>query len=123
MSKFWGGADSSDSEDDVSDKELLSGSEGSEGSGDEGEGEGEKDIDWGLDSDPEDEGTKRVVKSVRDKRYEEMHKLIESLENDIKEANWVSINTGTLHSFRLPISILPACIALYARTENCRLRL
>lgn len=97
MSKFWGGADSSDSEEEVSDKELLSGSEGSDGSGDEGEGEGEKDIDWGIDSDSEGEDAKRVVKSVRDKRYEEMHKLIESLDKDIKEANWVNINTGAPH--------------------------
>jgi len=96
MSKFWGGSDSSDNEDDVSeDKDVLSGSDNEDGSSDEGgEGEeGEKAIDWGIDSDSEGEEDKRVVKSVRDKRYEEMHKLIESLEKDMKEADWVNINT------------------------------
>jgi translation initiation factor 3 subunit C len=112
MSKFWGGSDSSDNEDEVSeDKDMLSGSDNEDGSSDEGgEGEeGEKAIDWGIDSDSEGEEDKRVVKSVRDKRYEEMHKLIESLEKDMKEADWVNINTGTLSLPILPHGSLPPC--------------
>lgn len=91
MSKFWGGSDSSDTEDEVSDKEVLSDNE--DGEGEDGE-KAEGDIDWGLDDSSEDEDAKRVVKSVRDKRYEEMNKLLGSLDKDIKEADWVAINTG-----------------------------
>lgn len=49
----------------------------------------------GSDSDEDsDEDVKRVVKSARDKRFDEMRSIVKSLKNAQKINDWVAIQNG-----------------------------
>ncbi len=88
MSKFWGG--SSDSE-----EEEFSEEERSEELSEKSEEEDEAPVLDLSDTDT-DEEEKRVVRSAKAKRTEEMMKIIGVLNGHIKENDWNAIYNGTL---------------------------
>lgn len=82
MSKFWGG---SSSEEESTDNESQESSE---------EEQPQKRSNFFLDSDSDDDGaTKRVVKSKRDKQWDELKASVTKLKNFLKKAEWASVQT------------------------------
>ena len=84
--------------DDDSDSESESESESEEESMSEDEDKGKKKsrflrTDRSVDDSDEDEG-KRVVKSARDKRLEEMEASGKQMDNALKINDWVAISNG-----------------------------
>lgn len=103
MSRFLKSAGDSDSSDDSSDDDE------SEMSSDEEEQKKPKvgRFVHGASSDDEsDEDVKRVVKSARDKRTDEMEATGKSMDNALKINDWVAISNGALliahNQMRLP---------------------
>lgn len=100
MSRFLRKAGSDSDSDSESESE-----EESEMSDDEGPKETKKKSRF-LRSESEgedsDEDVKRVVKSAKDKRLEEMEATGKVMENALKINDWVAISNGRL-SFRLPL--------------------
>ena len=94
MSRFLKGAGSSSSSSSESESEEDS---------DEDESDSDKDVKKksrflvGADGDDEsDEDVKRVVKSAKDKRLEEMETTGKVMDNALKINDWVAISNGTL---------------------------
>lgn len=111
MSRFFTAVDSS-SESSSDEEELYSGSEEEEQSEEESSEEEEESDDDSSDSDDgktgagrflrdvsDDEGSDEeervtVVKSAKDKRFEELEATIKAIENAEKINDWVVISTG-----------------------------
>lgn len=96
-SKFFsaGGASSSDEESEEEDSEEESDSDEQT----EAKTPGKYLVGQGSDSDESDTEVTRTVKSVRDKRLDELNAIISSLRNLIKVGNWKEIETGIFSNF------------------------
>ena len=88
-------SDEEDSDDDSSDDELA---------GKTGASRFMRDVD--SDTDSEDEDEKTVVKSAKDKRFEEFEKNIGAIENAMKINDWAAINTGMFSGSGLILVVL-----------------
>lgn len=95
MSRFIRSAGDSDSSDDSENES----DEDSEASEDEGKPSAKKSrflLNGEEDEDSEDEdGGKKVVKSAKDKRVEEMESLGKAMDNALKINDWITISNGT----------------------------
>lgn len=113
MSRFFRAAesDSDDSESDYSDELTASESEDHSGSDSEDDSSSDDDgakkggaaagrgrfFEGALDSDDEsDDDTVRVVKSVKDKRLDEIEQAVSGIANGLKINDWVSVQNGKL---------------------------
>lgn len=96
MARFLRTADDSDSSDSDSDDD-----DDSDGSDEEEKATKKKSryLVGGDDDDDSDEDVKRVVKSAKDKRLEEMEATGKIMENALKINDWVAISNGTLFDF------------------------
>ncbi|KAL0007103.1 hypothetical protein SO802_008605 [Lithocarpus litseifolius] len=91
-SRFWTSQGGSDSEDDDSDYGDEIENEVSADAGNVGNNMKNKYIDDGNDSDGDDsDGKKRVVRSAKDKRFEEMSATVDQMKNAMKINDWVSL--------------------------------
>ena len=115
MSRFFHGG--SDSDSDFSDDSDLRSEEDIEKSEDESEDEniakpvtttgpatGASMFKRGaiVESDEEDEDdVRRVVKSAKDKRFEEMRSIVHAIDNARKINDWVALQTGKLKKKRI----------------------
>ncbi|XP_050283226.1 eukaryotic translation initiation factor 3 subunit C-like [Quercus robur] len=91
-SRFWTSQGGSDSEDDDSDYGDEIENEVSADTGNVGNNMKNKYIDDGNDSDGDDsDGKKRVVRSAKDKRFEEMSATVDQMKNAMKINDWVSL--------------------------------
>lgn len=115
MSRFFRAAesDSDDTESDYSDELTASDSEDHSGSDSEDDSSSSDDeggkkggaaagrgrfFEGALDSDDEsDDDTVRVVKSVKDKRLDEIEQAVSGIANGLKINDWVSVQNGKLH--------------------------
>lgn len=90
MSRFWtqGGGSESDDSEEVTDYEV---SDGEEAPAEKPEvTTGSKYLD-NSDSDTDDDNEKRVVRSAKDKRFEEMSATVDQMKNGMKINDWVSL--------------------------------
>lgn len=92
-SKWMKGSSDSDSSDESSESDSDSSSSGS--SSDEGDKKPSRFLKGDSDSDEEsEEETKRVVKSHKDKRFDEMRGIVHAIENGRKINDWVAVQNG-----------------------------
>ena len=114
MSRFLRTANASDSSSSSSESE----SEDEDESDDEGEAhkEAKPKSRFLRDSDEEesDEEVKRVVKSARDKRLEEMEATGRTMDNALKINDWIAISSG-VYPFHVPMYSARCLHALSAR--------
>lgn len=92
MSRFLKGSDSDDSSSESDDEEEMS-------SGDEEAPEQKKKsrfLAGQSDDEDSDEDAKRVVKSAKDKRLEEMEGTGKVIDNALKINDWLAISSGTI---------------------------
>jgi translation initiation factor 3 subunit C len=120
MSRFFRHADDSDSDTESSSEELISsgdedaaparpaaaakpmsrflktaGSDSDSSSSSDSDSEsGSDDEDADAASEDSDDGVKRVPKSAKDKRLEEMEATGKSMDNALKINDWIAISTG-----------------------------
>ena len=84
MSRFWGGDSDSESESD---------STSSSSDDEENVAKGSQRV-WAIDSDSESDDGARVVKSAKDKAFEELAAVIDKCKNHIKIGDWSGIQGG-----------------------------
>ncbi len=91
MSRFLrtAGSDSSSSDSEDEDSEDSSGDDGAAKSKRK-----KSKYTFGSDDEPSDDEVKRVVKSAKDKRFEEMEASTKVMENALKINDWVVISNG-----------------------------
>lgn len=101
MSRFWMGGSSS--EDESEEEERKSEEEKSEEEPQQNKPGTSKFMKTGSD-DSDEESQKRVVKSARDRRFDELKETVQKIKNHIKINDWNAIQTGMYH--RLILSFL-----------------
>merc|ERR1719453_303247 len=102
-SKFWEASSSEDEDEDATDSEASSGSDSdsdsdaSSSSSDSDEGKpaagASRFLKGGSDSDDSDDDERRVIKSAKDKRYEELRATTEEIRNKMKINDFLTLLT------------------------------
>ena len=95
MSRFLKGAGDSDS-DESSDEEESEMSSDEEEQGQKAKPTLGRFVHGASSDDESDEDVKRVVKSARDKRLDEMEAMGKAMDNALKINDWVAISNGAL---------------------------
>lgn len=110
VSKFLRGSDSdsSSSEEESDDDSDESESEDSEGDKQKTAKKQSKFLRGAVDSDDSEEDVKKIVKSAKDKRVDEMDTIVRSLENAQRIDDWVAISKGKSRHLLKEVKMLMA---------------
>jgi Eukaryotic translation initiation factor 3 subunit 8 N-terminus len=116
MSRFLRTAgDASDSDSDSSEEEE------SDESDDDDEARGPKKskfLHTGSDDEESDEDVKRVVKSAKDKRLEEMETTSKAMDNAIKINDWITISSGVCIKKKICMACLSHVLSLIKKIPS-----